>query len=71
MTVINKVPELVRQKYGDDVTYLKIQEDTGLSYPTVMSWMKQHVKRVDFEVLDKWCEYLGVQPGEILVHIKE
>jgi DNA-binding Xre family transcriptional regulator len=67
--VINRVPELVAKKFGKrKVVYLEIQRESGLSYPTVLSWMKRHVDRADFEVLEKWCRYLGVQPGDILVY---
>jgi putative transcriptional regulator len=72
MALINKVPELVAAKFGDEqLNYTRIQEATGLSYPTVLSWMKRHVNRADFDVLEKWCKYLDVQPGDILVYVED
>lgn len=70
MPVRNKVPELVAAKFGgaENVNLTKIEEDTGMNYRTVSSWVKGHVTRADFPVLAKWCEYLGVGVGDILVY---
>jgi DNA-binding Xre family transcriptional regulator len=69
MPVKNKVPELVAAKYGDERVNLKeVEAKTGLDYRTVSAWMKDRVTRADFPVLEKWCKYLGVTVGDILVY---
>lgn len=69
MPVKNRVPELVQKKYkGERVNISEVSEDTGLSYPTTHEWLRGIVRRVDLDVLEKWCKYLGVQPGDILVY---
>jgi DNA-binding Xre family transcriptional regulator len=70
MRVINKVPELVAAKFGgaDKINYTQIETEMGMNYRTVTSWVKGHVERADFEVLAKWCKYLGVKTGDILVY---
>jgi DNA-binding Xre family transcriptional regulator len=71
MTVINRVPELVAARFGgeDKINLSKVQEDIGLNYATVSKWVKGQVTTADFKVLDSWCDYLGVEPGEILVRV--
>lgn len=68
MRVINRVPELVAAKFGgaDKINYTQIETETAMNYRTVTSWVKGHVERADFDVLAKWCNYLGVKPGDIL-----
>lgn len=69
MPVINRVPELVLAKYeGKKINIKRVSEETGLSYPTTHEWLRGIVRRVDIEVLEKWCKYLGVQPGDILTY---
>lgn len=71
MAVKNRVPELVAERFGgnkDDINLSKIQKDTGMTYRSVSDWVKGRVERVDLDVLDKWCKYLGVKPGDILVY---
>jgi DNA-binding Xre family transcriptional regulator len=73
MTVINRVPELVAEKFGgkENVVKSTIQKDIGLNYATVSKWVDGHVKTIELEALDKWCKYLGVEPGDILVRVEE
>lgn len=70
MPVINKVPELVAEKFGGDdkIIIQQVSDDVGLSYPTTHEWIRGNVLRVDLKILSKWCKYLGVQPGDILVY---
>ena len=69
MAIVNRVPELVANKFGgaDKVNLSDVQRDTGLTYSTVSRWVKDRVDRVDFPVLETWCKYLNVQPGDILI----
>lgn len=73
MAIINRVPELVAQRFGgaDKINKSEVQKDTRLTYSTVTRWIDGEIDRVDFPVLEIWCEYLGVEPGDILVRRKD
>lgn len=66
--IINRVPDLVAEKFGgkNNVNMSQVQRETGLEYQTVLRWMKNRVDRADFPVLDVWCKYLGVKADSIL-----
>lgn len=68
MSIINRLPELVAKKFGgaDKVNLSDVERETGLTYSTVSRWYKGRVDRVDFPVLEVWCKYLNVKPGDIL-----
>ena len=73
MTIVNRVPELVAEKFGgaNKVNVSQIQKDTRLTYSTVARWVKGNVDRFYAPALEAWCKYLGVQPGDILVYEPE
>jgi DNA-binding Xre family transcriptional regulator len=73
MTVINRVPELVAQKFGgeDKIVIQQVANDVGLTYATTHGWIKNQVQRADFPVLNKWCKYLGVGIGDILEYVPD
>lgn len=73
MPVKNRVPALVADKFGgaNKVNIQEIAYDMRLTYSTVERWVKDEVTRADFPILDKWCEYLGVEVGDILVRVPE
>ena len=70
MSIINKLPEIVAQKFGgaENINLKAVERESGLNYVTVSRWVKGQIDRVDFATLDTWCEYLHVQPGDILVY---
>ena len=70
MPVKNKVPELLAAKFGgeDKINLTEVQGITKMNYRTVSAWAKGHVERADFDILAKWCDYLGVSVGDILVY---
>lgn len=60
--IINKLSEIMgseRLKIADVV------KGTGLAANTVSGLYHDKVKRVDFETLDKLCEFLGRPVGDI------
>lgn len=70
MPILNRVPELVAQKFeGGQINMMEVQRDTGLNYITVSKWIKGQVDRADFATLDKWCEYLDCEVGDILIRV--
>lgn len=73
MNVKNRVPELVAAKYGGDekINIYEVSKAVDLSYPTTHEWIRGTIRRVDMKILAKWCKYLGVSTGEILVYEEE
>lgn len=72
MAIVNRVPELLANKFaGAKVNLTKVQEDTGLNYLTVSRWARNRIDRVNFDTLETWCKYLGVDVGEILVRVTD
>ena len=72
MPVINRVPELLAKKFGgaDKVIMQRVSLDTRLTYSVVLRWNKRNIQKIDTPTLEKWCEYLECQPGDILVYEK-
>lgn len=70
MPVKIRVPELVAEKFGgaDKINIKEVSAGADLSYPTAHEWIRGKVLRVDLNILEKWCKYLGVKPGDILVY---
>lgn len=69
MMIVNRVPELVAQKFkGRRINLSEVQKETLLTYSTVHRWMYEDIKRYDEPALEAWCKYLGVQPGDILIY---
>lgn len=74
MAVLNRVPELVAEKFGgkDKINLTHVQAETKLNYATVSKWVKgKHEQRIDLDALETWCKYLGVGVGDILVYVPD
>lgn len=76
MPVIVRINDLIRRKesqlpHNQRYTFERLSEETGLSIGTVRSWYKGHVERADLAALDKWCEFLDCEPGDILIRVPE
>lgn len=54
-------------------TAYRLAQETGLTIPAVYRLAKQRAQmgRVEGSTLDRLCDALGVQPGELLEHIPE
>ena len=70
MMIVNRVPELVAAKFGGDdkVNISEVAREMVTTYSTVHSWIKGKPIRADFDMLERWCKYLGCQPGDILTY---
>lgn len=66
-----RVYDLMKIKFGDDErswpTRDQLATKLGMQPATVTAWLKRRVDRVELVTLEKWCEYLEVTPGDILV----
>ena len=47
----------------------ELAEKAGLAYGTVLSLYHERAKGVTFEVMDKICEALECQPGELFERV--
>ena len=54
-------------------TAYRLAQETGLTVPAVYRLAKQRAQmgRVEGSTLDRLCDALGVQPGELLEHISD
>lgn len=73
MPVINRVPDLLAKKFGgaDKVVKQQVAQDLKVTYSVVLRWNKGDIHMIDAGILEKWCEYLGVGVGDILVYVPE
>ena len=46
----------------------EVARATGLAPNTILGLYHDRVRKVDYHVLDKLCEYLGCQVGDLLVY---
>ena len=72
MAVINNVPGLLARKFGgkDNINLTHVARDSGIAYSTVNAWAKGRVDRFDLDMIEKWCVYLDVEPGDIFTREK-
>lgn len=51
------------------MTQKELSEKTGIRPATVSALYHETIKRLEIEHIDKLCEVLNCQPGDILEHI--
>ena len=71
MAIYNRLKILIAEKEfreGRKLTYRTISNETGISTATLVLYMKQGVKNIDTGTLEKLCEYLACQPGDLLTY---
>lgn len=74
MAIYNRLKILIAEKEfreGRKLTYRTISQETGISTATLVLYMKQGVKNIDTGTLEKLCEYLDCQPGDLLMYSPE
>ena len=74
MAIYNRLKILVAEKElreGRKLPYRTIAKETGISKTTLSLYMRQEVKNIDTSTLERLCEYLGVQPGDLLMYSTE
>jgi putative transcriptional regulator len=49
----------------------EVARGTGLAKATVFRLYHATSKAIDFEVMDKLCSFLGVQPGDLFEYIPD
>lgn len=46
-----------------------LSQQTGIRYATIWTLSRGEVKRIPVDILDRICEALDCQPGELLVRV--
>jgi putative transcriptional regulator len=70
MTIYNKLKILLAEKEfreGRKLTYRTVSKETGISTTTLTKYINQG-GGIDPNTLEKLCEYLNCQPGDLLVY---
>jgi putative transcriptional regulator len=63
--IINKVSTLIGARR---TTVAEVAKKAKVSYEAISRLYDGTSKRLDFETLDKLCEALGCQPGDLFEH---
>lgn len=68
MMIVNRFSEILGKK---KIRMADVQRNTGITRPTLGNLYYDSGKGINFETLDKLCEYLQIQPGELFVYEKD
>ena len=65
MPVVNRVPELLAQKFGgaDKVVMQRVAQEMKITYSVVLRWNKRDIHMIDASMLEKWCKSWTVSPA--------
>lgn len=66
--IVNRIGDVARQQ---GLNIQDLADRAKVAYGTAHGLYTGTSKRVDFEILDRVCRALGVQPGDVLVRIEE
>ncbi|NIV30492.1 MAG: helix-turn-helix domain-containing protein [Anaerolineae bacterium] len=67
-----KLRELIKVREietGEDITYLGIQEATGISLTTLVDWGKDRTRRFDADVLIRLCGFFDCPIEDLLEYV--
>ncbi len=53
-------------RLGRKVTLRRVSEATGITYPNLSRLELGKTERIEFETLEKLCDYYGVAVGDLL-----
>lgn len=70
MTVKIQIRRWLKKKYGNEnmwPTRTQMASDLDIRPGTLRGWLDERVTLVDLATLEKWCVYLDVEPGDILI----
>lgn len=63
---------IARLQAGQPVQSMRqLATDSGIPASVITGLMRNKVKRMDFETLDRLCRFFGVGPGDILEYIPD
>ncbi len=53
------------------VNIQQVHKETGLTRNTISNLYHENYKRIDFQTIDKLCEYFDCQVGELLERVEK
>lgn len=66
MVIINRIGEVAKER---GMSVQQVSDKADIAYNTALNLFRGVVTRIDLEVLDKVCEALGAEPGDLLVRV--
>jgi DNA-binding Xre family transcriptional regulator len=60
-----------RVKEKRNIPLSEVAQETGLPPKTLFAWQNNTVTRFDGHVINKICQYFGVQPGELFEYVPD
>jgi putative transcriptional regulator len=54
-----------------NISLSEVAEATGLTRPTLYAWQNNTVTKYDALIIDKLCQYFGIQPGELFEYVPD
>ena len=58
-----------RIKEQRNIPLTEVEKETGISYPTLLGWANNTVKRFDIQTIDRLCQYFNVEPGKLFEYV--
>lgn len=56
---------------GKPLTQLDVAVGTGIPQSTISRYYNGYVTRFDGDIIEKLCDFFGVDPGDLIVRVKE
>lgn len=69
MAIVSRIGEVARAR--GFTSALQFQKATGFAYATANDLYSNNTKRIGFDVLDRVCEVLEAEPGDLIKRVKE
>lgn len=73
MMIVNQAKQIIDKALapGEEVNIKALSERLGVAYNTAYNLYHGRGNRIDYDTLDKFCALFNVQPGDVLVRVKE
>ena len=68
MVIVNRIGEIAAQR---GLSTQDLSDRADIAYNTALNLVRGVVTRIDLEVLDRVCEALDAEPGDLLVRTKK
>jgi putative transcriptional regulator len=52
-----------------DISQRKLSKELGIRQPTLSAIVNNDIKHIPVDVIDRICEYINCQPGDLMKHI--
>jgi putative transcriptional regulator len=66
--IVNRIGTIAGER---GISVKELSERADITYNTALNLIRGTTSRIDFDVLDRVCEVLNAEPGELLVRVKK